>query len=85
MIVLIHYKYLIQIIWGDSELIEKHKWTHQWSVLRLGGAVQSFRGLSGLPHAPLLMDSTIISAATLDSLSWRVGFIHDKGEELNHW
>lgn len=66
-------------------LINEHELTHQWSVLRLGGAVQSFRGLSGLPHERPLMDSKIFSAATADSLSRIAGLAYDNGEELSHW
>lgn len=53
-------------------------------MLRLGGVVQSFRGLSGLPHEHPLMDSRIFSAETADSLSRIVGLMYDKGEDLSH-
>lgn len=49
--------------------------THQWSALRLGGAVQSFRGLRGLTHERTLQGAKIFSAATADSLSRTVGLM----------
>lgn len=65
--------------------MNEHEVTHQWSVLKLGGGVQSFRDLSGLPHGRPLMDSKIFSAAAADSLSRTAGLRCENGEELSHW
>lgn len=70
--------------WDYLGLMNEHQWTHQWSVLRLGGAVQSFRGLGGRRHERPLKDSRIFSAATADILSRIVGLMSVKVEERSH-
>lgn len=58
--------------------------TNQWSLLRLGGAVQSFKGRRGLQQAPPLTESNTNSMATTDSRSIGAG-LKNKGEPSHGW
>lgn len=64
--------------------MNEHKWTHQWSALRLGGAVQSFRGLGGRLHECPLKDSRIFAAPTADILRRIVGLMSEKVEKRSN-
>lgn len=55
--------------------------TDQWSLPRLGGAVQSFKGRRGSSQAPPLIDSDTVFMARAESWSMRAGLKQDEEEE----
>lgn len=72
------------LLWIFISLMLTQEPTNQWSLLRLGGAVQSFRGRRGPPQAPPLIDSDNVLTATADKRIIRADLQEEEEEEQSH-